>query len=89
MRNGSNTAAYWSTGCVRLEIEFDLYLSTMHVSVMFLDRVLHKVTVPRNKLQLVAIACILIAAKSEETEEKVPTLPEMNRYAQWYVSHHA
>ena len=69
--------------------EFDLYLSTMHVSVMFLDRVLHKVTVPRNKLQLVAIACILIAAKFEETEEKVPTLPEMNRYAQWYVSHHA
>ena len=63
--------------------EFDLYLSTMHVSVMFLDRVLHKVTVPRNKLQLVAIACILIAAKFEETEEKVPTLPEMNRYAQW------
>ena len=69
--------------------EFDLHLSTMHVSVMFLDRVLHKVTVPRNKLQLVAIACILIAAKFEETEEKVPTLPEMNRYAQWYVSHHA
>ena len=59
----------------------------MHMSVMFLDRVLHKVTVPRNKLQLVAIACILIAAKFEETEEKVPTLPEMNRYAQWYVSH--
>ena len=55
---------------------------------MFLDRVLHKVTVPRNKLQLVAIACILMLL-SLKTEEKVPTLPEMNRYAQWYVSHHA
>ena len=30
---------------------FDLYLSYI-LSVMFLDRVLHKVTVPRNKLQL-------------------------------------
>ena len=63
--------------------EFELYLSTSHVSVMLLDRVLHKVTLPRNKLQLVAIVCILIAAKYEEREKKVPTLSELNRYAQW------
>lgn len=63
--------------------EFNLKLSTMHVSVMLLDRILHNTSVTRNKLQLVAIACILIAAKYEETEEAVPSLSDMNRYAQW------
>ena len=38
--------------------EFNLKLSTMHVSVMLLDRILHNTSVTRNKLQLVAIACI-------------------------------
>ena len=43
-------------------------------------------SVNRNELQLVAIACILIAAKYEEVEEVVPTLSEMNRHAQWAFS---
>jgi hypothetical protein len=66
--------------------EFGLHISTMHVAVMFLDRLLHTVVVPRNELQLVAIACILIAAKYEEIEEVVPTLSDMNRHAQWAFS---
>ena len=66
--------------------EFGLHISTMHVAVMFLDRLLHKVVVARNELQLVAIACILIAAKFEEIEEVVPTLSDMNRHAQWAFS---
>ena len=66
--------------------EFGLHISTMHVAVMFLDRLLHKVVVARNELQLVAIACILIAAKYEEIEEVVPTLSDMNRHAQWAFS---
>ena len=63
--------------------EFNLHLSTMHVSVMLLDRILHSVNVTRNKLQLVAIACILIAAKYEETEEAVPSLKDMDCYAEY------
>ena len=66
--------------------EFGLHISTMHVAVMFLDRILHKVQVERHELQLVAIACILIAAKYEEVEEVVPTLSEMNRHTQWAFS---
>jgi hypothetical protein len=66
--------------------EFGLHISTMHVAVMYLDRLLHKVVVARNELQLVAIACILIAAKYEEIEEVVPTLSDMNRHAQWAFS---
>ena len=66
--------------------EFGLHISTMHVAVMFLDRFLHKVVVARNELQLVAIACILIAAKYEEIYEIVPTLSDMNRHAQWAFS---
>eukprot|EP00946_MAST-07B_sp_MAST-7B-sp1_P004247 g4247.t1 len=66
--------------------EFGLHISTMHVAVMYLDRLLHAVSVNRNELQLVAIACILIAAKYEEVEEVVPTLSEMNRHAQWAFS---
>ena len=66
--------------------EFGLHISTMHVAVMYLDRLLHTVVVARNELQLVAIACILIAAKYEEIEEVVPTLSDMNRHAQWAFS---
>jgi hypothetical protein len=65
---------------------FGLHSSTMHVAISYLDRFLHKVVVARNELQLVAIACILIAAKFEEIEEVVPTLSDMNRHAQWTFS---
>lgn len=66
--------------------EFNLHISTMHVAVMYLDRILHSVVVARNRLQLVAIACILIAAKYEEIEEDVPTLTDMNKHAQGVFS---
>ena len=62
--------------------EFQLHISTMHVAVMYLDRMLQSLQIPRHKLQLVAVACILIAAKFEEMEEVVPTISDMNRYAQ-------
>ena len=48
--------------------EFRLRQSTMHVAVMYLDRILQKAHVGRDKLQLIAIVCIIIASKYEEPE---------------------
>lgn len=45
---------------------------TCHVAVGYMDRVLQTVAVARNRLQLVACCCFIIAAKYEEAEERVP-----------------
>eukprot|EP00937_MAST-01D_sp_MAST-1D-sp2_P001889 g1889.t1 len=62
--------------------EVNLHNSTMHVAVLFLDRMLQSTQVSRSQLQLVAIACTLIAAKLEEAEENVPSVGELNEFAQ-------
>eukprot|EP00947_MAST-08B_sp_MAST-8B-sp1_P003609 g3609.t1 len=62
--------------------EFNLNNSTMHVAVNLLDRVLQGTVVARNRYQLVAMCCIIIAAKYEEVEEAVPTPADMTEYAQ-------
>lgn len=51
---------------------FRLTNSTMHVAVGYLDRILQQVPVAKNRLQLVAMCCIIIAGKYEEAEENVP-----------------
>ena len=44
----------------------------------YLDRVLQLVAVAKNRLQLVAMCCLTIAAKYEEAEEHVPSLAGLN-----------
>lgn len=61
--------------------EFQLQSSTMHVAVMYLDRLLQQVDVKRNCLQAAAICCILVASKYEEPEEFVPAISELTEYA--------
>lgn len=58
--------------------EYKLSPLTIHCAVRYLDRVLSSLDVAKNRLQLVAMACILIAAKFEEAEEIIPTLCELN-----------
>jgi len=58
--------------------EYSLNPVTIHSSVRCLDRLLGVMDVQKNKLQLVAMACILIAAKYEEQEDAIPTLAELN-----------
>lgn len=55
--------------------------STTHVGIALLDSFLQRTTMPKNRLQLVAICCILIAAKYEEAEQNVPTVHQLNEYA--------
>lgn len=46
--------------------EFRLSSQTLHITIACVDRYLSKKNVPKNRLQLVGITCILIASKYEE-----------------------
>jgi Cyclin, N-terminal domain/Cyclin, C-terminal domain len=52
---------------VEVAAEFELSQHTLHLSVASLDRFLSTTrSVPRTQLQLIAVACLLVAAKHEE-----------------------
>lgn len=59
---------------------FRIGKTTMHVAVGYLDRILQDVAVTKARLQLVALCCLLIAAKYEEAEENVPTVAVLAEY---------
>lgn len=54
-----------------------LHNSTVHVSILFLDKIFRAKVIPRNQWKLLATACISIAAKYEEAEEHCPPIPEL------------
>lgn len=54
-----------------------LHNSTVHVSVLFLDKIFRSRDIPRGQWQLLATACISLAAKYEEAEEHCPQIPEL------------
>jgi len=54
-----------------------LHSSTIHVSVLYLDKIFRSSEIPRNQWQLLASACISIAAKYEEAEEHCPQIPDL------------
>jgi hypothetical protein len=54
-----------------------LHNSTIHVSVLYLDKVFRASEIPRSQWQLIATACISIAAKYEEAEEHCPQIPDL------------
>lgn len=51
---------------IDVHIKFKLRAETLFLTVNLIDRYLEKVTVPRQKLQLVGVASMLIACKYEE-----------------------
>jgi hypothetical protein len=51
------------------------------VQAGYLDRFLTVMDVHRTRLYLVAMAALVIAAKYEEAEERVPTTDMVNQYA--------
>lgn len=59
--------------------QFRLHNTTVHVSVLFLDKLFRVVDIPRDQWQLLATACITIAAKYEEAEEDCPPIPDLLR----------
>jgi Cyclin, N-terminal domain/Cyclin, C-terminal domain len=54
-----------------------LHNSTIHVSILFLDRILGSTEIPRSQWQVLATACISVAAKYEEAEEHCPPIPDL------------
>jgi hypothetical protein len=58
--------------------EYHLTPLTIHCAVRHLDRILGSEDVQKNRLQLVAMVCVLVAAKYEEAEEMLPTLAALN-----------
>jgi hypothetical protein len=59
--------------------QFRLHNTTIHVSVLFLDKIFRNNDIPRSQWQLLATACITVASKYEEAEEHCPQIPELLR----------
>jgi hypothetical protein len=57
--------------------QFRLHNTTVHVAILFLDKVFRTATISRSQWQLIATACLTIAAKYEEAEEHCPHIPEL------------
>lgn len=51
---------------VDVHLKFKLLPETLYITVNLIDRYLEKERVARNKLQLIGVTCMLIAAKYEE-----------------------
>jgi len=54
-----------------------LHNTTVHVSILLLDKIFRSKEIPRNRWQMFATACISIAAKYEEAEEHCPPIPDL------------
>jgi len=54
-----------------------LHNTTVHVSILFLDKIFRTNNIPRSQWQLIATACISVAAKYEEAEEHCPPIPDL------------
>ena len=54
-----------------------LHNSTIHVAILFMDKIFADPKVKRDKWQLLATACITVAAKYEEAEEHCPIIPDL------------
>lgn len=54
-----------------------LHNTTIHVSILYLDKIFRSVEIPRAQWQLLATACISVAAKYEEAEEHCPQIPDL------------
>jgi hypothetical protein len=65
-----------------------LHNSTVHVSILFLDKIFRTRQIPRSQWQLLATACISIAAKYEEAEEHCPPIPELLRLTKLVTAGH-
>jgi len=65
-----------------------LHNTTVHVSILFLDKTFRNREIPRGKWQLLATACISIAAKYEEAEEDCPAIPDLLHLTKLNVAGH-
>lgn len=60
--------------------QYHLHNTTVHVSVLYMDKIFRSANIPRHLWQLFATACITIASKYEEAEEHCPHIPELLKF---------
>lgn len=65
-----------------------LHNTTVHVSILFLDKIFRSRDIPRGKWQLLATGCISLAAKYEEAEEHCPSIPDLLQLTKLNASGH-
>lgn len=61
---------------------FHLHITTCHMAIAYLDRLQPNEKFSRFEWQILAIACIIIAAKYNEMEEHVPGLKRIEEITQ-------
>lgn len=57
----------------------NLRRTTVHLAIYLMDSFMDNHNIAHNRLKLTALSCVLLAAKIEENEPKVPTLERMNK----------
>jgi Cyclin, N-terminal domain/Cyclin, C-terminal domain len=51
--------------------------TTVHVSVLYMDKIFRTASIPRSHWQLYATVCLNLASKYEEAEEDCPHIPDL------------
>ncbi|GAB0094836.1 hypothetical protein DMENIID0001_101620 [Sergentomyia squamirostris] len=54
--------------------------NTLHLGMFLLDMFMHNFRVPDNKLYFIAGVCLILAAKVEDIDYKLPTIPNIDTY---------
>ncbi len=65
---------------------FNLHVTTTHMAVAYLDRLQPNERFSRFEWQMLAICCIFIASKFNESEEDIPDLQAMEDITQQHIS---
>ena len=66
-----------------------LHNSTVHVGILYLDKIFRSHNIPRGQWQLLASCCISVAAKYEEAEEHCPPIPDLLRMTKLNIAGHS
>lgn len=66
-----------------------LHTSTVHVAILFLDKIFRTHDIPRSQWQLLATASISVAAKYEEAEEHCPPIPQLLQLTKLNLAGHS
>lgn len=62
------------------------FLYTPSLPYRYIDRFLQMLIIPKDRLHIVAMACFIIAAKYEEKEIDIPTIPDLVCHFQYQRS---
>lgn len=65
---------------------FQMHITTTHAAIAYLDRIQPNDKFSRFEWQMLAITCILVAAKYNESEEHLPQLKRIEEITQQEIT---